>query len=181
VLLSRDGKLLNRLALTAPVADVAYDAARNQIVAVTARSDTLQVFDSALMQPAVSVALPWTPCDGDKTSIQYDPVSGEFLLHCDGSPTLTRVSLSNGRVVETRSVSLDGARSPLGLTIGDHGQILVSDGGQIVEFSGEGRRIEGSAFAGLPGGSRLEIRRSFGNLDPRLDDDPRFRNGRSAQ
>src|SRR5207244_11357631 len=86
VLLSRDGKPLNRLVLTAPVADVAYDAAHNQIVAVSARSDTLQVFDSGLTQPAVSVALPWTPCYGDKVSIQYDPVSGAFLLHCDGSP-----------------------------------------------------------------------------------------------
>ena len=75
------------------------------------------------------------------------------------------------------SVALQGVRAPRGLTVGDNGHVLVTENNVLVEFDGQGNQIGDSIFRGLPGGSRLDARRSFDGSDPTRISDPRFRNG----
>jgi len=176
VSLSREGQELNRVALSAPLAAIAYDTKRDLVLGLSATGDLLYTFDQRLT-PQAKVLLPERTCADGKVSVQYDPATGDLVLHCDGSASVTRFSLVDGRVTGWNKVALEGARSPLGLTVGDQGQILMSDGGAVVEFDGAGHHNDRSAFRGLPGGSRIDIRRSFDNFDPRQDADPAFRNG----
>jgi hypothetical protein len=101
---------------------------------------------------------------------------GDELRTFDAAlPRVTRVELAGGRATAT-TVTLAGARAPRGLAVGDHGRLLVSDGPHVAVYDAGGRRVE-SKLAGLPGGSVIDVRRSFSDADPRREDDPAMRNG----
>jgi hypothetical protein len=62
------------------------------------------------------------------------------------------------------------------LTVDDAGNLVVSDRGTLTVYAANGARVEGSRFTGLPGGSSVDVLRSFSNFDPRTMTDVRYRN-----
>ena len=177
VSLSREGRVLGRVALSTPLADIAFDAGQDVVIGISVVGDTLFPFSAGELLPAAPIKLGQRVAEGGDISIQEDPATHAIIIHADGSAQATRVLLAAGKAPEVSTLKLEGALAPLGLTVGDHGQILMTDGGKLVEFDAQGHRNDKSAFSGLPGGARLDIRRSFDNADPRQDSDPRFRDG----
>jgi hypothetical protein len=174
VALDRDGRTLDRVALRAPFADIAYDDAHDTVVGLAATSDAIYTFDGSL-DPTGAFSLPQRVCEGGDISFQYDAATGAVWAHCDGSPQVVRIALSS-RGVAVSTIALENARAPVGLTVADGGKLVLSDGGRIVVYDTAGRRVA-SPLAGLPGGHQLDVRRSFSNADPADDRDPTLRNG----
>jgi hypothetical protein len=174
VALSREGKLLKRAPLPARLADIAFDSKQDAVVGITVGGDAALRFKAGELLPYAPIKL-GVRMDGELT-LQDDPTGEGFVAHADGSPVAWRLLLPASSAPQVSKIALEGTRAPLGLTVGDHGQMLVSDGGKIVELDAQGKPVDGSAFAGQPGGSRLDIRRSFDGSDPATENDRRFRN-----
>jgi len=87
-------------------------------------------------------------------------------------------AISRGQAVasEPEAIELEGAESPLGFGVDDRGHIFVSDRGVLSEDDEHGREVNRSRFAGFPGGSNVEVLRSFSNFDPATMTGPAHRN-----
>ena len=175
VALGRDGRALNQVALKDSLGDITYDSNQDVVIGINSTGDTLQVFDAQLT-PTSTFSLGQTVAEGGDISLQFDASTGSIIIN-SGSPRLWRVLLAPRSAPQVTSTALEGVRAPKGLTVGDNGHLLVTDSGVLVELDGQGHVITGSIFRGLPGGSRLDARRSFSNADPSRDIDPNFRNG----
>lgn len=173
IALGRDGGRLAETPLKDPLSAIAFDGKADRLVGLTASRNRLVLLDDSLVERG-TVDLPPLGCRGSLT-LKVDPATGEVVVHCDGSPVLTRIALGDGPL-RVRPVALQGAVAPVGLTLDDEGHAFVSDGGKLVDYDPDGRRVETSPFAGLPGGTSLDVLRSFSNFDPRTMSDSRYRN-----
>jgi hypothetical protein len=175
ITLGRDGRQVDATPLKDPLAAIAFDERADRLVGLTERRDRLVLYDENLV-PRGSVALPQLGCRGGLT-MKVDPATGEIVVHCDGATTLTRLTIADdGSAVRARQVLLQGAAAPGGLTVDDQGHTFVSDGGRLADYDPDGRLVESSPFAGLPGGANVDVLRSFSNFDPKTMSDARFRN-----
>ena len=178
IALGTDARQKARVLLPEPLADIAYDGVRNRVVGLAASGDKVLLFDDVL-RPIDTVRFEVPFCRGD-ASAATEPRTGIIWLLCHGSSRLTRLRVGDGRFGETgfdvSEVVLDGAEAPSALTLDDAGNLLVSDRGSLTVYAANGRKVEGSRFTGLPGGSSVDVLRSFSNFDPRTMTDIRYRN-----
>jgi hypothetical protein len=157
---------------------VAYDDHRNLLVGLDKDGSGVTMYDPELVPVDHSEfpnSWPVSPCTGD-LKLEYDPATPALWVICERLAQLLKITFGPGRTVETREVELQGAEQPTDVAIDDVGHLLVSDGGSLAEYDGNGRLVDRSPFAALPGGTAVEVSRSFSNFDPRTMSDLRFRN-----
>jgi hypothetical protein len=174
VALGRDGSLLNTTPLGEPLAAIAFDERADRLVGLTGGQNRLELFDENLA-PLGSVAVPPLGCRS-RLTMRIDASTGQIVVHCDGATVLTRLTISADRsTVRVAQVPLQGAVAPVGLAVDDQGHAFVSDGGRITDYDPNGRPVTSSPFAGMPGGTNLDVLRSFDNFDAKTMSDRRFR------
>ena len=176
VALDRGGRQVARTQLPVELADIAYDELRDQLVGTTEDGRSLVVFDPSLKEGETWSLIGSIPDNACLDDLHSDPATGVLWLLCEPLAQLIRVTLRSGRTAETAMVELQGAEHPTGLSVDDEGHLFVTDHGVVVEYDEQGRRVESSLFRGLPGGTSLEISRSFSNFDPETMSGPRYRN-----
>jgi hypothetical protein len=174
VALGRDGSRLNAVPLRDPLAAIAFDEHGDRLVGLTQAQDRLELFDENLA-PLGTVPVPPLGCR-DRVAMKVDPSTGQVVVHCDGATTLTRLTIAaDGSSVRAAQVQLQGAVAPVGLAVDDEGHTFVSDGGKLADYDPSGRLVASSPFAGMPGGTSLDVLRSFSNFDPKTMSDRRYR------
>jgi hypothetical protein len=164
VALDWDGRLKHRVSLREEVDQIAWDEKNKQLLALSLRSAKLLRFDTTLT-PVGSADLPAIPGEG-KAHMSVAPRTGAVWMLREGASAALRLA------GDAAVVPLEGVRRAESLAVGQNGFVYVSDGGQIVAFDALGRREPRSAFNGMPGGTIMNLARSFSNFDPRTHTGP---------
>lgn len=170
--LGLDGRQVDRVRLPAALDSIGYDTFRDEVVGISEDRRSVLRFDAALNHVG-TLDIPELPREG-RITIRSDPSKGAMWIHSDGSPRVLRFS-PDARA-DVQIVALQGAESPIGMGIDDYGHLFLSDGDVLTEYDPLGRRAAGSPFDGLPGGSTVDISRSFSNFNAETMSDAQYRN-----
>jgi hypothetical protein len=142
---------------------VTVDQVTSRLLALSAESGRLRVYDSHLRLLG-TVQLPSAALAGTgKVSIT---LRGRVLYaHRDGRPALGLFMLRGSKLAGARFVRLAGAVRPQGLAVDDAGNVFVQSDGKLAEFAPSGKLVGKSQFNGKVAGSQLRVNRRFSNAD----------------
>jgi hypothetical protein len=178
--LGRDGRQVGQTPLDSALDAMASDIFARPLVGVSQATKKLYFFDHDL-RPTGQVALPDVVAtalggtQGGRVSLAAGP-DGSLLLHLDGSTDLFRLTQDVTGGWQAQKVTLQGARSPQGLSVDDQGHLFFSDGNVLVEYQASGQQVERSKFTGLPGGQVVQVLLNFSNFDPQQHTGPAYFN-----
>jgi hypothetical protein len=161
----RTGRAAASIALSEQVDAVAVDQATSRLLALSAESGRLRVYDAKLRLRG-TVQLPQRALAGSgRISIA---LRGQVVyVHRDDRPGVALFAVKGFKLAGARAVPLTGAVRPEGLAVDDAGRIFVQSGGKLAEYSQSGKLLTSSPFNGLAAGTALVVNRNFSNADVR--------------
>ncbi len=171
-----DTKLVKKsLDLPFPVDAMAYDDARDELVALSIGAKRLIRFPEALGGEPKSHALPAGLPMGGHATVAIDPTSGAILFATDKSATLYRAieGPQGFQVIET---ALPAVQKIDGFDVDDAGHLFVSSLGKTAEFEETAlagwQPVLGSPWNLTTSGRSFRITKSRTNFDPKTMSGP---------
>ena len=171
---SRDGASAKVAPLKSPLAAFAFSEKRGVLYGFNRATSELLQFDTDLKLLRTD-KLPITLPTSGRIELVSNPVNDEVSLLCDGSVQVLSWGWERG-VTNLRKITLQGARTPVGLEIDGAGNFVVSDQGKVISFDPSGRPSKGSPFIGLAGGANQHLVRPFSNFNSAIHTTPSFHN-----
>jgi hypothetical protein len=171
---SRDGRFQERVPLVHPLDEVAYDEASDRLMGLSTATGELHVFDRDLrliqrLPLPQALVNPQEP----RPLAMAGAGDGSLWLYRVGGTQVTSLQFSANGSAQMQALDL-GVTQIDALTVTDLGHLLVSDAGLLKEFDAQGLLVENSPFHDLPGGSVLDVLRSFNNFDPQIHTGPAY-------
>lgn len=165
------GTNVGSVAIPDPVNALAIEQSTDRVLALTAQSGQLRIFDSKLKLLG-TVQLPQTlVASNGRVSIAVD--NQIVYVHRDGATTVARVALpakltASSTPASVTFVQLAGGRGSKGLAVGGGGRIFVQNAdGRLAEYLPSGKLMVRSPFNGETVGPRFVVNAAFSNADPR--------------
>ena len=164
------GASVGSVALPEHVDALAVNQATGHVLALSAQSGQLRVFNSRLILLG-TVQLPQSVVAGSG-NVSIALHDGLVYIHQEGEPVVAIVSLPTKLTATSipagvRFVQLAGATASQGLAVDDSGRIFVQNpSGQLAEYLPSGTLLVGSPFAGKPVGPQFVVNTNFTNFGP---------------
>lgn len=163
-----------------PVAGLCFDDATDEAILLGSDVQKLARWKDGLGGSPTVIDLPSALTMGGKATIAVDPTTGDVLFATEKSPSVFRVSDSDGPNPVVKEFALPGLPFPDTLDVDDIGHLFAVVSERVFELAldgqGDWKVVVGAPFENWPANAAFRVTRSRSNHDPATMSGPAFRN-----